>query len=137
MRWPLDLERLARKAEFDSWELKVLEYRRQGVSRPLAMSEQPDNDSRLAIQAAWKRVDRTGMQRLRECRKKNEVFVPSERPPDTRNMRDNFPLQSDPARVLQAAWKHSGGTSRMDLAKFLGKYRLKMSQMRDSQTLGI
>jgi hypothetical protein len=75
-RYKLDLERLAREAGFDSWELKVLEYRTVGMSRDVALGQQPDELSRKALQAAWKRFDRTGLKRLQECRKKNEVFCP-------------------------------------------------------------
>ena len=70
-KWKLDWERLAREAGFDSWEIKVLSYRKVGMSRDVALSQQPDEISRKALQAAWKRFDRTGMKRLQECTNKN------------------------------------------------------------------
>ena len=55
----------AREAGLDKWEKRVLDYRLSGASREHAMAAQPDEESRKALQAAWKRFDRTGMERLR------------------------------------------------------------------------
>lgn len=55
----------AKAAGLDAWEKKVLAFRLAGTSRDIAMAAQPDAESRKALQAAWKRFDRTGMERLR------------------------------------------------------------------------
>lgn len=55
----------AQEAGLDEWEKHVLGYRLAGTSREHAMAIQPDEESRKALQAAWKRFDRTGMERLR------------------------------------------------------------------------
>jgi len=60
----------AKAAGLDAWERKVLDCKLNGVSREHAMKKQPDEDSRKAIQAAWKRFDRNGLQRLLEAAKK-------------------------------------------------------------------
>jgi hypothetical protein len=36
-----------------------------GTAREYALAAQPDEESRKALQAAWKRFDRNGMERLR------------------------------------------------------------------------
>jgi hypothetical protein len=71
-RYPrkFDWPRLAREAGLDPLEERVLLYRTQGISRESALSEQPDEQSRKSLQAAWKRFDRTGMKRIQECLKK-------------------------------------------------------------------
>jgi hypothetical protein len=56
-------------AGFDEWETLALEFRVQQKSRDKALAEQPDEISRKALQAAWKRFDRTGMERLRRAMK--------------------------------------------------------------------
>ncbi|MGZ4830163.1 MAG: hypothetical protein ACXV5J_09725 [Candidatus Angelobacter sp.] len=69
----------AQAAGFDEWEMKVLGYRLTGMSRERAMAGQPDEGSRKALQAAWKRFDRNGMERLREAAKiKFEKNVPEQ-----------------------------------------------------------
>lgn len=67
----LDWKRLAGEAGFGAWELKVLEYRKDGTSRDVALGQQPNERSRKALQAAWRQFDRTGMKRLQVCVKKN------------------------------------------------------------------
>jgi hypothetical protein len=57
-------------AGFDEWEMRVLRYRLGEVSRDEALAEQPNDASRKAIQAAWRRYDRTGKQRMREVAEK-------------------------------------------------------------------
>jgi len=59
----------AREAGLDEWEKRVLGYRLAGTSREHAMAVQPDEESRKALQAAWKRFDRTGLERLRATAK--------------------------------------------------------------------
>lgn len=66
----IDLGKWAEQAGFDQWEMRVLHYQLDGVSRDEALAEQPDETARKALQAAWKRYDRTGKQRLREFAKK-------------------------------------------------------------------
>jgi len=63
--------KLAQSAGFDEWEELALRCRVSGKSRDKALSEQADEESRKALQAAWKRLERTGMKRLREVIKKN------------------------------------------------------------------
>lgn len=63
--------KLAKSAGFDEWEELALRCRASGKSRDKALSEQADEASRKALQAAWKRLDRTGMKRLREAVNKN------------------------------------------------------------------
>jgi hypothetical protein len=67
----VDLEKWAELAGFDEWEMRVLRYRLGEVSRDEALAEQPNDASRKAIQAAWRRYDRTGKQRMREVAEKN------------------------------------------------------------------
>jgi hypothetical protein len=55
----------AREAGFDKWEKRVLDYRLAGTAREYALAAQPDEESRKALQSAWKRFDRNGMERLR------------------------------------------------------------------------
>jgi hypothetical protein len=59
----------AQAAGLDEWEKRVLGYRLTGTSRERAMALQADEESRKALQAAWKRFDRTGMERLRATAK--------------------------------------------------------------------
>ncbi|HEY2497519.1 MAG TPA: hypothetical protein VGK24_10645 [Candidatus Angelobacter sp.] len=67
----------AQEAGMDEWEKRVLGYRLSGTSRERAIGEQPDEESRKALQAAWKRFERNGMERLREAAKiKFEKNVP-------------------------------------------------------------
>ncbi|HEV7674928.1 MAG TPA: hypothetical protein VGQ12_10395 [Candidatus Angelobacter sp.] len=61
----------AQAAGLDEWEIKVLGYRLTGISRERTLALQPDEESRKALQAAWKRFDRNGMERLREAAKIN------------------------------------------------------------------
>jgi len=64
-----DWNKWAAAAGLDEWEMKVLRCRLAGVSREGAMAMQTDEESRKALQAAWKRFDRNGMERLREAAK--------------------------------------------------------------------
>ncbi|HEY2364558.1 MAG TPA: hypothetical protein VGK36_25810 [Candidatus Angelobacter sp.] len=64
-----DWNKWAAAAGLDEWEMKVLRCRLAGVSREQAMGLLPDEESRRAMQAAWKRFDRNGMEWLREAAK--------------------------------------------------------------------
>lgn len=64
-----DWNKWAAAAGLDEWEMKVLRCRLAGVSREQAMRLLPDEKSRNAMQAAWKRFDRNGMDWLREAAK--------------------------------------------------------------------
>ena len=73
------------RAGFDEWEQLALECRMSQKSREKALAEQPDETSRKALQAAWKRFDRTGMERLQKALKINSAKnVPDDALPDTR-----------------------------------------------------
>jgi hypothetical protein len=65
----LDWDRWAADAGFDQWDCEVLRCRLCRISRDQALSEQPDETSRKALQAAWRKFDRTGFARLRETAK--------------------------------------------------------------------
>lgn len=71
-----DWEKWTQRAGLDSWENKVALYRRDGLSRECALAQQPDEQSRKALQAAWRRFDRTGMKKLRECVRKMQEICP-------------------------------------------------------------
>jgi len=79
-----DWNKWAAAAGLDEWEMKVLRCRLAGVSREQAMGLLPDEESRKALQAAWKRFDRNGMDWLREAAKiKLKKNVPEGRVFDT------------------------------------------------------
>ena len=79
-----DWNKWASAAGLDELEIKVLRCRLAGVSRERAMAMQQDEESRKALQAAWKRFDRDGMERLREAAKiKLGKSVPEGRVLDT------------------------------------------------------
>jgi hypothetical protein len=72
-----DWNKWAEAAGLDEWETRVLGCRLTGMSRERAMAGEPDEESRKALQAAWKRFDRNGMERLRAAAKiKFEKNVP-------------------------------------------------------------
>ena len=60
----------AEAAGMDLWEQEVLRCKLNFVGRREAMERQPDEGSRKALQAAWRKFDRTGAQRLRRAAKK-------------------------------------------------------------------
>src|SRR6185312_4232988 len=68
---PEDPERLpdwqnwANAAGLSEWEKKVVFYKMGGIGREQALREQPDEQSRKALQAAWKKFERTALERLR------------------------------------------------------------------------
>ena len=72
-----DWNKWAAAAGLDEWETRVLGYRLIGISRERALALETDEGSRKALQAAWKRFDRNGMERLRVAAKINiEKNVP-------------------------------------------------------------
>lgn len=72
-----DWNKWAAAAGLDEWEMKVLGYWLIGIGRRRALAIQTDEESRKALQAAWKRFDRNGMERLRVAAKINiEKNVP-------------------------------------------------------------
>jgi hypothetical protein len=78
-------EKWAEQAGFDEWDRVVLKCRFTTVSRDRALAEQPDEASRKALQAAWRRFDRNGVERLRGAIQKNlPGSVPELRLSDTR-----------------------------------------------------
>lgn len=80
--WRPNWQDWAERAGFDEWDCAVLEYRFAGVSRDRALSQQPEESSRKALQAAWRKFDRNGVERLREVIKKvNPNDVPKVRIP--------------------------------------------------------
>jgi len=64
-----DWNKWAAAADLDEWEKRVLGYRLIGIGRERALALEKDEESRKALQAAWKRFDRNGMERLREAAK--------------------------------------------------------------------
>ena len=65
-RW----EAWGEKAGFDKWEQLVLRCRLSEKSRDKALAEQPDDESRRKLQAAWRKFDRSGLDRLRMAAEK-------------------------------------------------------------------
>ncbi len=72
----VDWNALANRAGFDHFEKEVLHCRLNGVSRDQAMERQLDEIGRKAIQAAWRKFDRTGQSRLRAAAKNAPKDVP-------------------------------------------------------------
>ncbi len=58
-------EAIASEASLDEYEMLVLAYRLSNISRELALRLQGSDEERKKLQAAWKRVDRTGLAKLR------------------------------------------------------------------------
>jgi len=71
-----DWEKWAQAAGFNEWELKALQCKLFGISRERSMEDQPDEGSRRALQAAWRRFERTGMQRLKEAAQRMKKSFP-------------------------------------------------------------
>lgn len=65
--WPT----MATQAGLSDWEQRVVDYKMRGVAWTAAMNEQPDELSRRALQAAWRKLERTGLERLEAARKKS------------------------------------------------------------------
>jgi hypothetical protein len=66
-RWP-DWAKWAQTAGLSEWEKKAIEYKVMGVGWTQAMAGQPDAASRRALQAAWRKLERTGERRLRDTK---------------------------------------------------------------------
>lgn len=65
-----DWKQWAEAAGLSDWEQKVIEYKLNFISRDQAMAEQADQMSRRALQAAWRNLNRSGLDRLRRAAKK-------------------------------------------------------------------
>lgn len=63
-------ENWAKAAGLDEWEYKVIVCKLSQISREKALADQPTNEDRKALQAAWRRFDRTGLKKLQETAKK-------------------------------------------------------------------
>jgi hypothetical protein len=64
-------QRWAENAGLNEWEKKAVEYKISGVGWREAVAEQPDEVSRRALRAAWRRLERTGQERMKEAAKKS------------------------------------------------------------------
>lgn len=60
-----DWKEWADAAGLSEWERKVVFYKMSGIGREQALREQPDEEARRALQAAWKKFERTALERLR------------------------------------------------------------------------
>jgi hypothetical protein len=60
-----DWQKWAEDAGLSELEKKVAVYKLSGIGREQALREQPDDESRRALQAAWKKFERTALERLR------------------------------------------------------------------------
>jgi hypothetical protein len=67
-----DWNQWAAKAGLSEWEKKVAFYQLSHIGREEALRQQPDENSRLALQTAWKSFERTAMERLRAVAPKSE-----------------------------------------------------------------
>jgi len=124
-----DWQKLGEKAGLDQGEVRVLQYKVDGISREQAAEQQGSEVSRKAIQASWKRFDRTGKKRKSGI-ERLQLFlrktVPDELHQDTRELESSAlpdPKAAISGNPLHGAWKQTGGTSREDLGRFLIKYR--------------
>jgi AraC-like DNA-binding protein len=60
-----DWKEWAEAAGLSEWEKKVVFYKMSGIGREQALREQPGEEARRALQAAWKKFERTALERLR------------------------------------------------------------------------
>jgi hypothetical protein len=60
-----DWTKIAKAADLDKGEEQVLEYKLRDISRDMALALQPSETKRKQLQAAWRRFDRNGMEKLR------------------------------------------------------------------------
>jgi hypothetical protein len=65
--WPT----MAAQARLSDWEQRVVEYKMRGIGWREAWAEQADDLSRRALRAAWRKLERTGLERLEAARKKS------------------------------------------------------------------
>jgi hypothetical protein len=56
----------AKAAGISEWESKAVEYKLSGTGLRKAMEMQPDERSRRALRAAWVRLERNGLERLKK-----------------------------------------------------------------------
>lgn len=61
----------AKTAGLSDWERKVIEYRLKGTGWRQAVEAQPDEESRRALRAAWRKIERTGLERLKKSLPQN------------------------------------------------------------------
>jgi hypothetical protein len=66
-----DWAKMSAEAGLSDWEKKVVEYQMSGMGWREAAAAQPDEESRRALIAAWRSMERTGLKRLREAVKKS------------------------------------------------------------------
>ena len=59
-----DWQKWAAEAGLSEWEKKVVEYRMSGIGWRDAVAQQPDLASKRALRAAWKKLERSGWERL-------------------------------------------------------------------------
>ena len=67
-----DWQAWAQEAALSDWEKKAAEYKVSGVTWTEAMAAQPDEDSRRALQAAWRKLERTGRGRLEKAAERED-----------------------------------------------------------------
>lgn len=67
---PAGWHRWANLARLSEWEKLAAQYKLMDVGWRKAMAEQKDPASRRALQAAWRKLERTGLRRLREAARK-------------------------------------------------------------------
>lgn len=67
----INWDKLTDLAGFSVWDRLVLNCRLNGISRDQALAEQTEGKTRKALQAAWRKFDRNGLERIREVLKNN------------------------------------------------------------------
>lgn len=67
---PAGWHRWANLARLSEWEKLAAQYKLMDVGWSKAMAEQKERASRRALQAAWRKLERTGLRRLREAARK-------------------------------------------------------------------
>jgi hypothetical protein len=68
-----DWQAWAEDAGLSEWEKKAAEYKVSGVGWTEAMAAQPDEESRRALQAAWRKLERSGRERLERAAERQGV----------------------------------------------------------------
>lgn len=116
--------KLTREARLTSGQLEVIGYRLIGMGRDAALRQQPDEVSRKALQAAWKRFDRTGMRKIEEFLKKASTSDRDEQFQATREIgaSQSGRMVPESRRILRAAFERTGKT-RTDLGRVLCSFR--------------
>ena len=67
---PAGWHRWTDMAGLSEWEKRAAQYKFMGIGWNKATAEQKDAASRRALQAAWRKLERTGLRRLREAARK-------------------------------------------------------------------